>query len=507
MQLSNKFQTTFPRAVLASFVILLVNLPADVLAKKTAASSESNPLQVLSQDAYIWGYPAVLMKQVREAMLAKSPQPEKALNHFFHSQSLPETFFKNLFTTNSENLYSWAWLDLEKEPLLLTQPAIANRYFSVQFVDAYSNVFHVISNDNWDDKSAVFAITSPSWKGELPAGVVRLRATTNEVFVLAQTSLQETKRSTTDISTVRKLNQQWQFVALSSWKQGLRKELTQEVTPKEAFAINTNLALLGLHYFEELAAVVKKNPPPTSADTLQWQKFSKVLSKPQWADRSPRDPSPKVLIERGFFAGARNLEDRIARGFGPKVNGWSYDLKTEPFREDYLTRAAVAQTSLFSTPSKEMVQLKAVSDSEDRQLYGNYKYNMHFNKGELPPTSTHWTLRILENNGKAITSAVETARLSDRSGSLKYNADGSVDVHLQTEAPEKSAQTNWLPLRDQAGFSVVLTIYNPHNAVLNRKYVAPSITRIEEEGLPRPKIVRTMMAQHPFAMSQNETKQ
>jgi hypothetical protein len=471
-----------------SMLPLLISVLALFSPSTTLAGNKAtDALQSLGSDAYVWGYPAVLLQHTRTAMLAETADPKLALNHVFHGRTTPETFFDKFMPVNTENLYSWAWLDLEAEPLLLRLPAIPDRYFSIQLVDAYSNVFQVISSETTLGKAGTFALTSPNWKGELPNGVIRIKATTPEAFLLAQI----TASAPGDLKEVVKLDSQLQLVPLGDWNRGKHADQAKRATPKKSFQVEKELAGAGTAFFAELFQITQKNPPPTGADGKQLQLFTKRLANVSGTDSG----IDKVPIERGMFAGARLIDDRIAQGFGAKVNGWSYQLRAEPFRENYVIRAAVAQTTLFSAPPGEMVHLKATADSEDRQLYGNYKYVLHFKKGELPPTPTSWTLRVYEPANKKISKVpIEKARLNDRTTLLKYNADGSMDIRLQTEPPEKPAEVNWLKLTDEASFFVVLTIYNPHNSVLNRKYVAPSLVRVDEESLPRARVVRTMMA-------------
>lgn len=469
-------------AVAVTFSILLS------LSTSLAANKKMKALETLGADAYVWGYPAVFMKHARDAMLNTAKEPASGVNEFFATTPAQEKFLKTLLPMNSENKYHWAWVDLSKEPLLFYQSSSPS-YFSVQFVDAYTNVFQVVSNETLHGKATTFALTSPTWKGDLPAGVVRIKATTPEIFVLAQSSAQKAEPDLT-------------LVPLSNWKAPKRglasRESSHEFLPEPAQSIKKNLAPLGVQFLNELFAITQKNPPPTGADLKQLETFTKALpSKP--------NAEEKAAIERGLFAGARKIEDRIATGFGPKVNGWSYELKAEPFREDYLARAAVAQESLFSTPSKELVHLKATADNEDRKLYGDFAYVMHFEKGELPPTPTGWTLRVFEATGREETATMpELARLNNKQAKLFFNEDGSMDIHLQAEPPEsKEELANWLPLTKEASFSVVLTIYNPTSAVLTRRFVAPAIARVESEGLKRPKIVRTMTAH--YRVSHSET--
>jgi hypothetical protein len=63
--------------------------------------------------------------------------------------------------------------------------------------------------------------------------------------------------------------------------------------------------------------------------------------------------------------------------------------------------------------------------------------------------------------------------VSDRSG-LAPNADGSVDVHIQTTAPV-GHESNWLPA-PSGRFTLWLRVYLPGRVILDGRYAVPPVT-------------------------------
>jgi hypothetical protein len=51
-------------------------------------------------------------------------------------------------------LYSVGYLDLKKEPIVVQVPPISDRYYSLQFVDAYSNNFLYLGTRTNDTSGA-----------------------------------------------------------------------------------------------------------------------------------------------------------------------------------------------------------------------------------------------------------------------------------------------------------------------------------------------------------------
>jgi hypothetical protein len=374
----------------------------------------------------------------------------------------------------------------------MIHPQIQDGFYSVQFIDAYSNVFQTISSATQGEKPEVFLITSPGWRGDVPAKMTRIRASTPEVLVLAQTFIKDTKET----PSIVKLEAQRQLIPLSSWNSGVVADTFKSGYPDMPLKINKNLAANGLKFYQQLSQILMKNPPPTKAEAKEVERFSAIGLKNQADfDKFSADPEAKKMLERGLFEGERALQSRIASGVGSKINGWSYELKSPPFTEDYLLRAAVSQGYLYSSPPEESVQMSLSVDSEARQLNSLYPYVLHFEKNDFPPARKMWSIRAFELKNKNSENQFQAVSIiNNKTAKLKSNMDGSVDIYIQNEKPSLAHRSNWLPLSRDANFYVILTLFNPTNSALNRKYIAPSLTRRDENGVPKQRITHTMMA-------------
>ena len=97
----------------------------------------------LGIEAYIYGYPLVLMDITRAVMTnASKPAAVAApLNQFCHMAAFPDDTMTTVVSPNADTLYSFAWLDLSKEPVVLSLPDTGARYYLMQMLDAWTNVF------------------------------------------------------------------------------------------------------------------------------------------------------------------------------------------------------------------------------------------------------------------------------------------------------------------------------------------------------------------------------
>ena len=109
------------------------------------SSYNENYAYSLGIQAYIYGYPLVLMERTRQlqTILDASIQPAlTASNVFFYVLISPE--FKDVVTPNVDTVYCAAWLDLAQNPVVLNVPDTNDRYYVMQIMDAYTNTFSSI---------------------------------------------------------------------------------------------------------------------------------------------------------------------------------------------------------------------------------------------------------------------------------------------------------------------------------------------------------------------------
>lgn len=105
------------------------------------------------------------------------------------SVATPEDKF--VVTPNSDTPYSYLWMDLRAEPIVVTMPKIEpNRYYTGQMVDLYTYNFAYLGTRSYGNAGGVFLIAGPNWKGEKPAGVEAvLRCETEFAYILFRTQL------------------------------------------------------------------------------------------------------------------------------------------------------------------------------------------------------------------------------------------------------------------------------------------------------------------------------
>ena len=66
----------------------------------------------IGKEAYIWGYPLVVLKRTEAIALSTQTQP----NQFARAQNLATPASRSVVLPNNDTLYASAWLDLSQEP-------------------------------------------------------------------------------------------------------------------------------------------------------------------------------------------------------------------------------------------------------------------------------------------------------------------------------------------------------------------------------------------------------
>jgi len=144
-------------------------------------------------------------------------------------------------------------------------------------------------------------------------------------------------------------------------------------------------------------------------------------------------------------------------------NGWLVG-RTGSYGTDYALRALVDQFGLGAPQPEVSVYPLTLFDRARRPLTATQRYVAHFPKGTVPPpVKFFWSLTLYDNDGFFVVNPLNRYLLNDRSD-LVRNADGSVDVYIQSEAPSSTTQKrNWLPSpkpdAKQTGFRLMVRLY------------------------------------------------
>ena len=90
------------------------------------------------------------------------------MGQFYNAKTYPDASFRDVTAPNADTLYSTAWLDLAKEPYVLSLPDKGDRYFLMPMLSGWTDVFQVPGKRTTGDKAQTYAITGPNWKGKFP---------------------------------------------------------------------------------------------------------------------------------------------------------------------------------------------------------------------------------------------------------------------------------------------------------------------------------------------------
>ena len=167
--------------------------------------------------------------------------------------------------------------------------------------------------------------------------------------------------------------------------------------------------------------------------------------------------------------------DSVAKAETTTANGWSSIRKAGQPGNGLLVRAALQKALPVVNVFQEAAYWTTEVDRAGKKLSGGHEYRLHFPPGHLPPNDAFWSLTATDTAGYMVSSPTGRSSVDDHSG-LVMNADGSVDILLQPQAPSGKAQ-NWLPT-PTGRFKLMLRAYLPGAAIVNGSYEVPPVINV-----------------------------
>jgi hypothetical protein len=428
----------------------------------TSPAEAATPFAV-GKDAYVYGYPMMLVDQTREAMRAVS-------NRFAYMPSVPTAADKAVVRPNVDTLYASAFLDLTAEPVVIHVPDTSGRYYVMQMMDANTNVFASPGKRTSGTSAHDFVIIGPFWhqQVQLSEGMTAIHAPTNTVWIINRIQVNGDK----DVDAVNDLQKQIAIARLSEWPAGAVPAAPIPPLPKsDQPAPPEVIAGIGAPaYFNKLAILLRDNPP-APGDNPIIQRLATIGFVPG----RPFNPSPdlSLTLEKARLRSLDAIRDKVPT-LGHDVNGWRIlTTKVGIYGTDYMQRAAVAEFGLGANLPEDAVYPSAMTDASGQPLTGDKPYVLHFNKSELPPVNAFWSLTMYDKDGYFVENPLH--RYAARDSLLKKNPDGSVDIYVQADSPGKDREVNWLPAPKDGPFTLLLRMYWPKQPVLDGTYRPPGV--------------------------------
>lgn len=432
----------------------------------------------IAEEAYIFGYPLVIMNITLERLtnVPQAGELHAPINQFAHLPEFPDADFKEVVRANTDTLYSSAVLDLSQEPIILHISDTQERYYLLPMLDVWTNVFASPGKRTTGTGANDFVITGPFWNGTLPEGVTEIKSPTESVWIIGRTQTNGEE----DYDFVHSIQQGYTLTPLSSFEKPYQPPQNVPVDP--AIDMITppveQVDLLDASTFFNRMAMMMKTNPPALEDSAMVSKFEKIgLIPGQEFDLSNFEPEVIEAIESGAISGRQKIESNIANT-GTFENGWQKTVDTGSYGTDYLFRATVALIGLGANIAEDAIYPTAFLDSDGNKLNGKNKYMVHFPEGQEPPVNGFWSLTMYGADYFFVKNPINRYTIGDRS-EFEYNDNGSLDIYIQHKAPDRK-ESNWLPAPD-GDFSLTLRLYWPTQKILDGTWELPLIEKIAVE--------------------------
>jgi hypothetical protein len=464
---------TITRRSFASGIALLPTLRFTAVHAQTGVTPAE--ARAIAKEAYIYGEPVVDNYRIEYAYFVNRASPEfKA--PWNQITNIPRVFTpedKAVQTPNSDTPYSWMGLDLRAEPIVLTLPPMEKeRYFSVQFTDAYTFNFDYLGTRTTGNDGGTYMVAGPNWNGPTPEGVKRVvRSETELVIVVFRTQL----FNPGDLDNVKKIQAGYKAQTLSAFTNTSAKaapaiDFIKPLTPEGQKT--------SLEFFNVLNFVLQFCPTHPSEKQLM-ERFAKIgVGAGKAFDASKLSPEMKTAIEQGMadaWADLAALQKRINAGeasFNDMVGTREY------VKNNYLYRMIVAVNGIYGNSKEEAIYLLYRIDAEGQKLDGASRYSLRFAPGQLPPVNAFWSLTMYDLPTSLLVANPLNRYLlnSPMTPQFKKDADGGLTLLIQNQSPGADKEANWLPA-PKGPFLMFMRLYWPKEEALEGKWKQPPLTR------------------------------
>ena len=395
------------------------------------------------------------------------------MNTFANLAAFPSAEMRAVVRPNFDTLYSSAWLDLTKEPLIVSVPDTQGRYYLLPMLDMWTDVFASPGWRTTGTQAGNFAVVPPWWSGSLPAGVVRIDAPTEHVWIIGRTKTD----GPADYEAVHKIQAGFKITPISGWNKAAEPvvgtvdpDVDMKTPPK--IAVDTMPAG---KFFAYAAKILKLQPPHVTDQPILAQMQRIGIERGKSFDIDKVDPTIKAGLETAP-EDAQTLMKWKLPSLARVENGWSMNTDTMGvYGNYYLKRAIVTQLGLGANLPEDAIYPVNLADATGKPLDGSNVYVLHFEKGATPPVSAFWSITLYDSEGFQVANSLNRFAVSSWMP-FKYGKDGSLDLYFQNASPGAGNEANWLPA-PKGPFNLTMRLYAPKSDALTGHWNPPPVTK------------------------------
>src|SRR5882724_11819415 len=280
-------------------------------------------VQAIGVDAYLYLYSLVTMDLTRKQLT--NVEPGKGLggpmNMFQNIPTFPPAGFRAVVRPNFDTLYSSAWLDMTKEPVVVSAPDTGGRYYLLPMLDMWTDVF-----------------ASPGWSGTVPEGMTRISAPTPYVWIIGRIKTD----GPPDYDAVHKIQAGFKVTLLSDWGKTPRPvevKIDPSIDMKTPPKVQVDTMPSG-KYFAYAAELLKVEPPHITDEPILAEMKKIGIEPGKSFDIGKLDPVVQKAIESAPQEAQRLMIWKLPT-LARVANGWAMNTDTVGVYGNYYLKRAI----------------------------------------------------------------------------------------------------------------------------------------------------------------------
>jgi hypothetical protein len=465
---------------------------ATLIAEHPSQTSNELPItedqaREIAVDAYVYFYSLLTMDVTRRQMTNARPGEKPGfgpMGMFSNVPTYPPADMKSVVRPNFDTLYSIAWLDLTKEPIIVSVPDTNGRYYLLPMLDMWTDVFASPGWRTTGTQAANFLVIPPDYarsrrdnlieEYKLAKDTQLIEAPTAYVWIIGRTKTD----GPADYAEVNKIQAGFRISPLSEWGKPPRPA-TVVIDPKVDMKTPPKVqvdTMPGEAYFTYAAELLKIHSPHLTDEPVLAQMKRIGIEPGKSFDISKLDPAVRNAVAAAP-AEAQELMKWKVPTLARVANCWSMNTDTMGvYGNYYLKRAIVSQLGLGANLPEDAIYPLNLADENGHPLDGENQYTIHFEKGAAPPVNAFWSITLYDSDGFQVANPLNRFAVSSWMP-FKYNANGSLDLYFQNASPGKDMEANWLP-SPKAPFNLTMRLYSPHRDALTGKWNPPVVKKV-----------------------------
>lgn len=425
--------------------------------------------RAIAGEAWLYAFAPVALYNTMyaQAIDAASPSYVGGFNRFRHYDRLATPDDKDIVTPNNDTPYSWAWLDLRAEPMVLSLPAVAERYYVNQWFDLYTHNFAYTGTRTTGPGAGHYLFVGPDWQGEVPAGITKVfRAETWIIGTLTRTAVD----GADDIPAMKAVQAQYGLQPLSAF--------AGTAAPAAAAAIDwpvwDEAKSKGLGFIAYLNSLLPFMPVVPS-EAAMFGRFAQIgIGAGRTFDEAALDPALRDAMLAGVGEAAAAFQAKAAKETSSAA---MFGTRAELGGDYIYQRSCGAALGILGNTKEEAIYASQQTEPDGKVLDGSHDWVLRFAAGQWPPVDQFWSITMYALPERfLVPNPINRFSIGDRTPGLQADADGGLTIYLQSENPGPDRESNWLPT-PKGPFFFVGRFYGPKAEALDGRWSLPKLIK------------------------------